>query len=71
MSKVDEQEPERVGVSDSGYPVYEGERYAKSPVTDNTYVVTKWEDRGDGRMVAKRKTEIDPEDIPDEVDFDV
>jgi len=55
----------------NGYPVKEGKQYAKSPVTGNYYVVTKWEDRGDGKMRAINKREIDEEELPEGVEFDV
>jgi len=36
-----------------------GERIMESPVTDTTYRVTKWVDKGDGRVVALEKEAID------------
>jgi hypothetical protein len=57
-------EQERVGTR-NGYPLMEGERYGKSPVTDNWYRMSRWEDRGDGRVKAIQKTEVDgpPEEV--------
>lgn len=39
-----------------------GERIMESPVTDTTYCVTKWVDKGDGRVVALEKEPIDEGD---------
>lgn len=55
----------------NGYPVREGHRLAKSPITGTIYVVTRWEDHGDGKMKALEKREAEEEEIPDEVEFDV
>lgn len=46
-----------------------GERYAKSPLTGNWYLVTKWEERPDlekGRIVARQKEEVDESEVPEE-----
>jgi len=40
--------------------------YAKSPVTGNWYRVTEWEDRGDGKIVAEQKQQVDKDDVPEE-----
>lgn len=47
-----------------GYPaedVEEGERVAHSELTGTTYLVTRWVDKGDGKMIALKKTEISRE----------
>lgn len=36
-----------------------GERIMTSPVTDTVYRVTKWVDKGDGRVVALEKEALD------------
>lgn len=59
------------GETRNGYPVKEGKRFAKSPVTGAVYVVTKWENRGDGRMCAIQKREADEDEIPEGIEFDV
>lgn len=43
-----------------------GERYAKSPMTGNYYRVTKWLDKGDGKIQARQKEPVDREDVPEE-----
>jgi hypothetical protein len=53
-----------VGVTDSG--TESGVCYAKSPLTGNWYRVTEWEKRGDGKIVAEKKEEVDRSDVPDE-----
>jgi hypothetical protein len=43
-----------------GYPkeeVESGERIVESPLTGTTYRVTKWVEKGDGRIVALEKEE--------------
>jgi len=42
-------------------------RYAKSPVTGTWYRVDAYEDLGDGKIVAESKTEVDVEDVPEDV----
>lgn len=49
------------------YPVEEGERFAQSPITGNLYRVTKWENRGEGRITAIHKEEVSIEDVPEEI----
>jgi len=55
----------------NGYPVKEGHRLAKSPITGTVYVVTRWEDRGEDKIKALEKREAEPSEIPEEVEFDV
>jgi len=38
-----------------------GEKILESPLTGNTYRVTKWVDQGDGKFVAIEKELIDDE----------
>lgn len=38
-----------------------GERIMESPLTGNTYRVTKWVDKGDGKVVALEKELVDDE----------
>lgn len=47
-------------------PVQTGERFAEGFVTGAFYRVTKWEDHGDGHIVAINKEEVSKEEIPDE-----
>jgi hypothetical protein len=42
-----------------------GERYARSPMTGCYYRVTKWVDKGDGKLVCHEKEEVEREDVPD------
>jgi hypothetical protein len=42
-----------------------GIRYAKSPLTGTYYRVTEWEDRGDGKIVAEQKHEVDRDEVPE------
>jgi hypothetical protein len=46
--------------------VEQGERYAKSPLTGNFYRVTAWVDRGDGKITAVTKEEVERTEVPDE-----
>jgi len=41
--------------------VQTGEKILKSPLTGNSYRVTKWVDQGDGKFVAIEKELIDDE----------
>jgi len=45
--------------------VQTGERYAKSPLTGNYYRVTKWIDKGDGKIQSREKEQVDREDVPE------
>lgn len=58
------EEQERVG-TDNGHPVFEGVRYGYSKLTGNWYRMSKWQDRGDGRVRAIRKEEIDESEAPE------
>jgi len=40
------------------------ERYGYSRMTGTWYLLHDWEDKGDGKVVAKGKTEVDREDVP-------
>jgi hypothetical protein len=40
--------------------------YAKSPITGNWYRVTEWEYRGDSKIVAERKEQVDKSEVPEE-----
>lgn len=42
------------------------ERYGFSKVTGTWYLLHDWEDKGDGKVVAKGKTEVDREEVPQE-----
>lgn len=53
-------------MSNSEQEVRTGERYAKSPMTGNYYRVTKWVDKGDGKIQARQKFEVDRKDVPNE-----
>lgn len=46
-----------------GYPeedIHRGTRYATSPLTGTTYLVTEWVEKGEGRLVAIKKEEVVP-----------
>ena len=38
-----------------------GEKYLESPLTGNTYRVTKWVDKGEGKFIAIEKELVDDE----------
>ena len=38
-----------------------GEKYLESPLTGNTYRVTKWVDQGEGKFIAIEKELVDDE----------
>ncbi len=59
-------EEERVGTS-NGYPVMEGVRYSKSPITDQWYRLTRWEKRGDGKQRAIEKEPVDESTVEEEI----
>lgn len=45
-----------------GYPadkVQTGERVMESPITDQKYLVTMWVEKGEDRVIALEKEEID------------
>jgi len=44
----------------------DGDRFAKSPLTDTYYRVSEWEDLGDGYIRATEKTPIAREDVPED-----
>lgn len=51
-----------LGEHEQGFCPHEietGERYAESELTGNTYLVTKWAEKGDGRMVSLRKAPVE------------
>jgi len=58
------EEQERAG-TENGYPVFEGVRYGRSPMTGNWYRMSRWEDRGDGHVRAIQKEEIDESEAPE------
>jgi len=41
------------------YKIETGERIVRSEVTDTVYRVTKWVDKGDGRLLSLHKEEIE------------
>ena len=48
-----------------GHPVEDietGEKIMQSPLTGNTYKVTKWVDKGDGKFVALEKELVEDSD---------
>lgn len=45
--------------------VENGVRYAASPITDNIYRVTDWEERGEGRIISKTKEPVDRDEVPE------
>lgn len=59
-------EEEQVGTS-NGYPLMEGVRYGRSPITENWYKMTRWEDRGDGNVRAISKQEVDQNEVEEAI----
>lgn len=45
-----------------------GDRIMRSPITNTWYRVTKWRDKGGGKVQAIEKEEIPPEDVGDVID---
>lgn len=45
-----------------------GDRIMKSPITNTWYRVTKWREKGEGKVQAIEKEEIPPEDVGDVID---
>ncbi|TKX54685.1 hypothetical protein, partial [Halorubrum sp. SP9] len=46
--------------------IHDGERYARSPLTDAYYRVTRWERIDEEKIRAIGKTEVEREDVPSE-----
>ena len=42
-----------------------GVRYAYSAMSDTYYWVDEWEERGEGRIIAQSKTEVEADEVPD------
>jgi hypothetical protein len=52
----------RSRLTEQGYPndqIETGEIHKQSPITGDLYRVTKWVDKGDGRIVALEKELVD------------
>jgi len=60
-------ESERVGTS-NGYPLMEGVRYSKSPISDQWYRLTRWEHRGDGKQRAIQKEPVDESTVEEAIE---
>ena len=71
--EADWEEQEHDLLNDYAYPrggervetIEIGVRYSYSPLSDTYYWVDEWEERGEGRIIAKTKTEIEPDEVPD------
>ena len=50
---------------ESAENVETGIRYAKSPVSDTYYRVTEWVDCGEGKIEARKKHEVDDDEVPE------
>lgn len=59
-------EEEQVGTQ-NGYPLMEGVRYGQSPITENWYKLTRWEDRGDGHLRAISKEEVNESEVEEAI----
>jgi len=60
-------EEERVGTR-NGYPLMEGVRYGKSPISDQWYRVTRWEQRGEEKIRAVEKEEVSLAEVEENIE---
>lgn len=60
-------EEEQIGTR-NGYPLMEGERYSKSPISDQWYRLTRWEKRGDGKQRAVEKKPVDESTVEEAIE---